>query len=139
MALFHNSKSPVSGMSVAPASGINIGPGWTLSYTGMVYSPRAGTRRIVKDDGTLNDFVWSGTAWVAAPGIYDTLVQEAGGTWKLTRKDQSFRRFTSAGRLFEIGDASGKPRHLVLHEHLRRRPPDQRDRRFGPFAHVPVQ
>jgi len=45
-ALFHNSLSTGSGVTVPPGSGFKLGKGWTHSYVGMVYSPTAESEKV---------------------------------------------------------------------------------------------
>lgn len=107
MALFHNSKSPVSGLYVAPGSGFNLGAGWTHSFGGQLHFESSTEIWVIADDGTLDKFTKPSSTWVPPAGVHDTLTTITGG-YRLTHKDQTYREYDgTTGRLTTIGHPDG--------------------------------
>jgi RHS repeat-associated protein len=83
-----------------------LGYGWTHNYN--LFVEDEGTRVVVWDgDGKALRFKKEGGGdFTPEPLVYDTLVQEGGGTgdYVLTRKDNTICRFNPQGRLLSIKD-----------------------------------
>ena len=94
---FYNSQSTYNGP---------LGYGWTHNYN--LFIEDQGERVIVWDaDGKALYFnKQGGGSFTAEPLVYDTLIQEGGGTgdYVLTRTDNTFYRFNPEGRLLSIKD-----------------------------------
>ena len=71
MALYHNSGSVTSTHSPSAGSGIDLGPGWTTSYSSHIVldDPEAPTTAtVIADDGTPIEFTWRDTVWGSLSG-----------------------------------------------------------------------
>jgi len=92
--LYHNSETTYND---------ELGHGWTWSYD--LYINEDDTVATVHwGDGLAIPFTLSGSNYVAPAGIFDTLVKNGDGTWKVTRKDQSVYNFNAAGFITSIKD-----------------------------------
>ena len=83
----------------------SLGAKWTHSYN--VFLTGSGPVVLVEGDGTETPYTLSGTTYTPPAGCYDTLVQNTGGTWTLTRKGGTRLNFTSGGVLSSIVDTNG--------------------------------
>jgi YD repeat-containing protein len=94
----------------APSNGfgVDLGPGWTMSYTGHIeYDVSPPRAVVVEDDGTRNAFDYNLSQFHAPPGVFDTLeLDTLSLQWVLTRKGLSKRIFDLDGRLVKIYDSS---------------------------------
>ncbi len=88
--------------------GVDLGPGWTISYTGHIAGgPPGNTATVVEDNGTRNVFQLNSGEYIAPPGVYDSLERNAlSGQWTLTRKGLSKRIFDDDGKLIRIYDST---------------------------------
>ncbi len=108
ISIHHNSHPAVSSVSAPAGAGFTLGTGWRISYGGQVVQVSSSDTRVISDDGTSDYFSKPGSDWVAPAGVFDTLTYHATNGWKLTRKDQSYRRYhPTSGRLIEEVDTFG--------------------------------
>jgi hypothetical protein len=76
--LYHNS-AIVNAGSVSPSidykrgTGIDLGPGWTMSYSAQILFGYPGLAVVIRDDGTQDIYTGSGANWTPPAGVYDTL------------------------------------------------------------------
>ncbi len=108
--LYHSSANVTGTIVITPLSGIDLGPGWTVSYSDQLIDDAANTKFVLDDDGQARLFTRIGSTdtWSAPPGYDDVLAFDpALNKWKLTETDQSYRRYDEDGRLLTVGDASG--------------------------------
>jgi len=99
--------------SLDPYSG-PIGAGWTHSFN--VFLTASSSSVTVKEaDGHTATFTpTSGGNYTAStPGVFDTLFQNADGTYTLTRKNQTHFNFTATGQLTTIVDRNGNSQTLT--------------------------
>ena len=89
--------------------GVDLGPGWSVSYSGHIERVAANRVVVVEDDGTRNKFRNTiGMLWQPSNGIYDRLIEHANSQgFTLVRKNQTRRHFDYDGRLLSIEDAAG--------------------------------
>ncbi|MGE0481257.1 MAG: hypothetical protein AB7Q17_12370 [Phycisphaerae bacterium] len=117
-ALYHNSAA-VDDPPAPPIPGMDLGPGWSFSYSGRLYVWPNDNVRVVEDDGTAWDFTYDAGDYIPPVGNFDHLahVGEAPtDTWELTRPNQSKRIFNTDGRLIEVKDSSGNTVTVVWEE-----------------------
>jgi len=116
LTFYHNSLSTVSGLSIPPASGINLGNGWTHAYGGQIWALNSTRMRVLEDDGTIKDFNWDSVTqtWRPPLGFYERLEASPPGAWTLTYRDRSARVFDAeTGRLQKVADASGNAVQVI--------------------------
>ena len=89
-----------------------LGVGWYWSY-GVQVVPGSGSVTVVREDGRSDVYSGTGPSFTAPPGIYDQLVQNADGSYKLTRHDQVEYRFSPAGQLQQILDPNANTLQVV--------------------------
>ena len=110
MDLYHNSLTDLgtSGLDLTRGMGFDLGDGWSTSYSGQVILEPStqGLATVIEDDGTRNVYTLSGSDWVPPTGVFDVLTRDQ-GTWRLTRKGQTYRDFDTDGLLEAVGDAAG--------------------------------
>ncbi len=89
--------------------GVDMGPGWSVSFSGHIEEGIPGLfATVVEDDGSRNVFSNGSGEYVAPPGVYDSLAYDyMSDEWTLTRKDQTKRIFDGDGKLIRIVDSSG--------------------------------
>jgi len=107
--IYANHLSTVSGITIPnPTSGINLGTCFTHTYKTQLVFASPTVTQLLEDDGTFFNFTWNSGAgtWNPPAGYTQTLVQQ-GAEWRVTYKDQSYRRYSDVGRLLAVGDASG--------------------------------
>jgi YD repeat-containing protein len=108
MALYHNARCAVDGLSADAGAGFTLGTGWRITFGGQVVSISGTLTRVIEDDRSVNGFTLVGGVWTPPAGVYDMLTYNAQTGWTLTRKDQSYRVFdATSGRLLKEGDAHG--------------------------------
>jgi YD repeat-containing protein len=105
--LFHNSASVDE--YITCGYGVEISPGWSISYSGRIdATTHAPHVLVIEDDGTRNLFINDAGTYIAPPGVFDTLVQTTTpNEWILTRKFESKRIFSADGRLDRVVDSTG--------------------------------
>ena len=88
--------------------GFDLGEGWSTAHSGQVYfdPQQPGEATVVEDDGTRNVFTPVEDVWQPPAGVFDVLTRQ-GGQWRLTRKSQSYRQFSTNGLLEVVADAAG--------------------------------
>ncbi len=64
-------------------------------------------------DGTEDSYSFTGGLYVAPAGVYDVLVKNANGTWKLTKKGGSALNFDSSWVLTSLVDTNGNTTSLA--------------------------
>lgn len=104
---YYNSLDPYSGP---------LGNGWSHTYnTILTQDPQNGQVTITQPDGSAVLFtsVGSGQYAPATAGLFDTLVQNADGSFTFTRKDQKRLTFSSVGELLAIIDRNGNTQSLT--------------------------
>ena len=106
LALWHGSLAAAGSDSAPATAGYNLGSGWTGPLTAQVQSIDSLHNRVIHNDGTADTYTLVASAWTAPAGVYDTLAADGSG-WKLTRKDASYMKFDSSGRLKSAGDSAG--------------------------------
>lgn len=117
--LYHNSASALNGESGFLGNGLDLGPGWSTSYSGRVASaadpndppvPNDPNHSVlvIEDDGTKNVFTYS-SGYSGPAGVHDWLRFQSGspGKWILTRPDQTKRVFGEDGLLEKVVDPFG--------------------------------
>ncbi|CAN5476162.1 hypothetical protein BH11ARM2_BH11ARM2_24510 [soil metagenome] len=92
--LYHNSMKDDDGP---------FGRGWTFTYSTSV-GASGSTAVVSMPDGLAVQFTKSGSVWVRPAGYFGALVQNVGGDWTLTMRDQSVMRFDSSGRITSVED-----------------------------------
>ncbi len=120
--LYHNSADAFHGGLLQNLHG--LGAGWKFSYDVILRNGDGGTPspnsmvRIEFEDGSVNRFDHNGTAYVAGPGLFDSLTVDTipnpnppgppiVTAWKLDRVDGSFYTFNPAGYLVSVADRFG--------------------------------
>jgi RHS repeat-associated protein len=110
LALYHSSGAVEPTIYVPPGAGYNLGPGWSLSYSGQIIDQSSQNKAyVVEDDGLVKLYTRanSSSPWVPPDGVHDELTYDSGSqTWTLTRKNQWQRKFNSDGLLLEERDAN---------------------------------
>ncbi len=86
-----------------------LGIGWNHSYNVVLNRGPGGQVTIKQADGSTVTFSnrGGGAYSAATPGLFDTLVQNSGGSLILTRKDRTSLTFSPAGRLANVIDRNG--------------------------------
>jgi RHS repeat-associated protein len=93
---FYNSK-------FSDQTGSPLGFGWTFNYNERLID--TGTNvLVVQGDGSTWTFFPTNTAYLAEPGIFDSLGRNPNSTWTLTNKSQTVTVFDLGGRLLSITD-----------------------------------
>lgn len=102
LTLYHNAANTSDPLPVAPP----LGPGWTHSLqTSLAEDPILGTVTITEGDGRQHVFTRNEDySYTHPPGVFETLVKNGDGTFRLTRHDQVQWNFSTAGRLTSIVD-----------------------------------
>ncbi len=90
----------------------NIGPfgsGWTHSYNLKLIEKTGGSVEIAMGDGhhEYYDSLGNGVYQAHDPGMFNTLIKNANGSFALTQKNQTRMVFNGAGRLDSINDRNG--------------------------------
>ena len=83
-----------------------LGRSWSHTYD--MYLDDQATRVLVYyPQGFTREFVWNGSAYNAATGVWDKLVKNGDGTYALTTKGQLKYGFDATGKLTTIADKNG--------------------------------
>jgi len=90
-----------------------LGLNWTHSYNIFLTVSQVGTVVIKWADGHYETFTWNGSMYLAQPGVYSTLIQNADSSFTLTMKDQTRYSFSGAGVLLGIADKNGNSTQLA--------------------------
>ena len=93
-----------------------LGQGWTHAYNAILaQNPVSGVMTIKQFDGSTISFVSNGAGQFspATTGLFDTLSQNADGSYTLTRKNQTKLSFAATGRLMSIADRNGNTQVLT--------------------------
>ncbi len=110
MALYHNSANVDAGDLCEVSLGVSLGPGWSMScstHIDPITLEDPNQKVVFADDGTQVHYTKQGSDWVAQAGVHDILTEEAGPTWRVTHKDQSYHELNSDGALIKVVDALG--------------------------------
>jgi RHS repeat-associated protein len=102
LTLYHNAANT----SDPPPDAPPLGPGWTHSLrTSLAEDPMLGSVTITEGDGRRHVFGRNEDYSYTHPsGVFETLVKNGDGTFRLTRHDQVQWNFSAAGRLASIVD-----------------------------------
>jgi YD repeat-containing protein len=102
LTLYHNAANT----SDPPPDAPPLGPGWTHSLrTSLAEDPMLGTVTITEGDGRQHAFTRNEDySYTHPPGVFETLVKNGDGTFRLTRHNQDQWNFSAAGKLTSIVD-----------------------------------
>jgi RHS repeat-associated protein len=102
LTLYHNAANTTDPPPDAPP----LGPGWMHSLrTSLVEDPMLGTVTITEGDGRQHAFTRNEDySYTHPPGVFETLVKNGDGTFRLTRHDQVQWNFSASGKLTSIVD-----------------------------------
>ncbi len=90
--LYHNSIGSFTG---------SMGPSWRHSYD-VTVTAHGSTAFVIMPDGLYVPYTLTGGVYVPPAGWFHKLVQNGGGSWTLTFKNQSKYEFDSNGNLVQI-------------------------------------
>jgi RHS repeat-associated protein len=83
-----------------------LGVNWTHSYN--IFLTLTPTGAFIKwGDGHGETFTLSGATYIPQPGVFNTLIKNADGSFVLTRKDQTQFGFSVVGRVASVQDKNG--------------------------------
>jgi YD repeat-containing protein len=87
--------------------GAPLGEKWTHNWQTTLDHLASGPVVIRLPGGTKLFFTKPGSTWVSKPGVEASLVENGGGDWTLTTKQQLQYNFSSAGKLTSVVDRNG--------------------------------
>jgi RHS repeat-associated protein len=92
-----------------------LGFGWTHSFNVLLTVNGGGSVTVKEGDGGAIAFTptGGGNYSPSTPGVFDVLKQNGGGTFTLTRKNQTKLNFSAAGKLTSIVDRNGNTQTLT--------------------------
>jgi RHS repeat-associated protein len=86
-----------------------LGRGWTFDYNAFLDIAGSGDVTLHTGDGQQLGFtLQTDGSYLGDPGVRDALVQNTGGTYTLTRRDQATFDFDSSGELTSMSDRNGQ-------------------------------
>lgn len=95
-------------LNVQDSSNGPFGPGWTHSYNVVLTKQGDGTVIVKMGDGHEEYYdPANGGYQPRDPGVFNTLVKNADGSFTLTQKNQTRMAFNSTGQLTSISDRNG--------------------------------
>ncbi len=105
LVLFHNSHETLPPNWFYSPPPYPLGWRWTHSYNLSISTDGSGNATVREGDGRQHFFTRNADGSYTRPaGVFETLVQQMGGGWLLTRHDQTRLTFASDGKLLSIAD-----------------------------------
>ncbi len=93
--------------SGAKADGV-LGYGWTHNYNLELSVNLNGIINVSTEDGRMDSFLLGpDNNYIPFPGVYDTLIKNADGTWSLKRTNKTTLDFDNEGKITKITDKNG--------------------------------
>jgi RHS repeat-associated protein len=91
-----------------------LGSGWTHSFNVFLSTAANGIVTVKEMDGHQDSFspAVAGAYTAATPGLFDSLIGNADGTFTLTRRNQTKLTFSAAGKLTSVADRNGNAQAL---------------------------
>lgn len=95
--------------SLAASTAGPFGYGWSSSYTlNLTLDPASGNATVHQENGATTTFTAAGGgAFTAPPNAFETLVQNANGSYTFTRRAREIFTFSASGQLLSESDLNG--------------------------------